>query len=77
MVRSQYHIGFFSNRWMIGALISSLFVQLMAIYFPPLQKILGTVRLGLIEWEVIAVVAFGVAIGGYVINRLFQKRSYE
>jgi len=49
----------------------------MAIYFPPLQKILGTVRLGLIEWEVIAVVAFGVAIGGYVINRLFQKRSYE
>jgi len=74
MVRSQYNIGFFSNRWMLGALMSSLFVQLMAIYFPPLQKILGTVRLGLIEWEVIAVVAFGVAIGGCLINRLFQKR---
>ncbi len=75
MVRSQYNIGFFSNRWIIGALVSSLFVQLMIIYLPPLQKIFGTVGLGLKEWGVIAIVAFGVGIGGYVINRIFRKRQ--
>ena len=75
MVRSQYHIGFFSNRWIIGALVSSLFVQLMVIYLPPLQKVFGTVGLGLEEWGVIVVVAFGVGMGGYVINRIFRKRQ--
>jgi Ca2+-transporting ATPase len=75
MVRAQYHIGFFSNRWIIGALVSSLFVQLMVIYLPPLQNIFGTVGLGLKEWGVIAVVTFGVGIGGYVINRIFRKRQ--
>jgi len=74
MVRAHYHIGFFSNRWIIGALASSLIVQLMVIYLPSLQKIFGTVSLGLKEWGVIAVVALGVGIGGYVINRIFQKR---
>lgn len=74
MVRSQYHIGFFSNRWIIGALASSLFVQLMVIYLSPLQKIFGTVGLGLKEWGVIAIVAIAVGVGGYVINRIFGKR---
>ena len=74
MVRSQYHIGFFSNRWIIGALASSLFIQLMVIYLPPLQKVFGTVGLGLNEWGVIAIVTLGVGIGGYVISRIFQKR---
>ncbi|MBI5274209.1 MAG: cation-translocating P-type ATPase [Chlamydiales bacterium] len=75
MVRSQYHIRFFSNRWIIGALVSSLFVQLMIVYLSPLQKVFGTVGLGLNEWGVIAVVALGVGISGYVINRIFQKRQ--
>ncbi|MBX9743792.1 MAG: cation-translocating P-type ATPase, partial [Chlamydiales bacterium] len=75
MVRSQYHIGFFSNRWIIGALMSSLVVQLMIVYLPPLQAVFGTVGLGLKEWGVIAIVAFGVGMGGYVINRIFRKRQ--
>ena len=77
MVRSQYHIGFFSNRWIIGALGSSLLVQLMVIYLPSLQKIFGTVGLGLKEWGVIVVVAFGVGIGGYLINRIFRQGGHE
>ncbi len=75
MVRSQYHIGFFSNKWIVGALVSSLLVQLMIVYLPPLQKVFGTVGLGLTEWGVIAIVAFGVGMGGYVINRIFRKRQ--
>ena len=62
MVRSQYHIGFFSNKWIVGALVSSLLVQLMIVYLPPLQKVFGTVGLGLTEWGVIAIVAFGVGM---------------
>ncbi|MBF8262875.1 MAG: pacL [Parachlamydiales bacterium] len=75
MVRAEYHIGFFSNRWMVGALLSSLAVQLMVIYLPFLQKIFGTVGLDVKEWGVIALVASGVGLCGYVIHRLFRKRQ--
>lgn len=74
MVRAQYHIGFFSNRWIIGALVSSLLVQLMIVYLPPLQNVFGTVGLGLKEWGVITLIACGVGVGGYVINRIFEKK---
>ncbi|MBI5345601.1 MAG: cation-translocating P-type ATPase [Chlamydiae bacterium] len=74
MVRSEYHIGFFSNRWIIGALVSSLLIHLSVIYFPPLQKVFGTVGLGLKEWGVIAIVAMGSGICGFVINRIFKPR---
>ncbi len=73
MVRSQYNIGFFSNRWILGALISSLLIQLTVVYLPPLQRVFGTVGLGVTEWGVIAAVTLSVGIGGYVINRLFRK----
>ena len=74
MVRSQYHIGFFSNRWILGALLSSFLVQLMVVYLPPLQKIFGTVALGLKEWGIIAFIALGVGMGAYVINRIFKHK---
>jgi len=75
MVRSQYNIGFFSNRWVIGALISSLLIQLIIVYLPPLQKIFGTVSLGIKEWGVIISVAAALAIIGQFINRMFRKKE--
>ncbi|MDN3506531.1 MAG: cation-translocating P-type ATPase [Simkaniaceae bacterium] len=73
MVRSQYHIKFLSNSWILGALASSLAIQLVAIYFPPLQRVLGTTPLGLVEWGVILVIASGIGILGGVVNRIFKS----
>ena len=48
----------FSNRYLTGAVIISFMFLLTAIYWPPLQKILSTQSLGLIEWIVIIAVTF-------------------
>lgn len=46
--------GLFSNRWLNAAVAFAFSIQLAAIYFPPLQKILKTVPLGLYEWSFVA-----------------------
>ncbi len=75
MVRSQYHIGLFSNPWLVAALASSFGLQLLVVYTPPFQKVFGTVSLGGAEWGVILVVAFGVWMMGSLINWLFTRRT--
>lgn len=73
MVRSQYHIGLFSNPWLVAALASSLGLQLLVIY-TPLRRIFGTVGLGIAEWGLIFVIAFMVWGIGSLINWLFQRK---
>ena len=56
-VRSEhypvYKIGFFSNKWMIYAVASSLLLLLAVIYLPFLQPIFNTVSLGWTEWQIV------------------------
>lgn len=73
MVRSQYNIGFFSNKWIIFALVSSLLLQIMFVYIPSLQKAFGTVALEGKDWGIIAIIAIGTALAGSLINRFFKK----
>lgn len=73
MVRSQYHIGLFSNRWLSVALLSSFLLQLMIIYTPFGQKVFGMVALGISEWMVILSMAFVVWVIGSSINRIFNR----
>jgi len=49
---SMFKIGFFSNRWMLWAVVSSLLLLLAVIYVPFLQSFFGTVSLGLRDWLV-------------------------
>jgi len=71
IIRRQYHIGFFSNGWLIAALISSLCLQLAVIYIPWLQVIFGTVPLGLNDWGCIG---FVVVIVGILANLALKRR---
>ncbi|MDP2638998.1 MAG: HAD-IC family P-type ATPase [Candidatus Azambacteria bacterium] len=48
----------FSNKYLNGAVVISFILLLFAVYFPPLQKILGTQALFLKEWGLI----FGLAV---------------
>ncbi len=75
MVRMPYHIGLFSNRWLIIALVGSLLLQIAVVYLPPLQKIFGTVSLGFIEWGVILGIAIIIFFLGSVINWLLSRNK--
>ncbi len=73
MVRSQYHIRFFSNPWLIIALIISFALQLIVIYTPLLQTIFRTTFLGVVEWGVILAVVIVVWTASRLIQAIFHK----
>jgi P-type Ca2+ transporter type 2C len=43
----------FRNRWLVASVVIGASVQIMAIYFEPLQNLFGTVGLGLTDWLLI------------------------
>ena len=50
----------FSNKWLFGAICLSLTIQLMVIYWSPLQDIFGTVPLLTIDWiKIISISSLG------------------
>lgn len=73
MIRRQYHLTFFSNPYLIGALASSFALQLIVLYIPSLQIVFGTVPLGWIEWGVILGISVVVFILGSFITKMFYK----
>lgn len=52
-VRSEYHLSFFSNRWLVGAFVTSFFVHLVILYTKLGNKLLQTVPLSLNNWLVV------------------------
>ncbi|MCP3684209.1 MAG: cation-translocating P-type ATPase [bacterium] len=47
----------FSNLWLLGAVCLSLTIQVIVIYWTPLQKIFGTVAISLSDWLMILVIS--------------------
>ncbi|KKQ49661.1 MAG: hypothetical protein US69_C0003G0016 [candidate division TM6 bacterium GW2011_GWF2_38_10] len=73
MVRSRYHIGFFSNAFLIGAISVSLGLQLCIMYIPALQGIFRMTALGFVEWGII----IGIAIGVLLLGKILENVSYR
>ena len=57
-----------SNRWALGAALLTLALQLIAVYFPPLARLLRVVPLGLNDWLVVAPLALLPAVIGQLIR---------
>ncbi|MEM4637514.1 MAG: cation-translocating P-type ATPase [Candidatus Woesearchaeota archaeon] len=65
-----------SNKWLALAILSSVSLQLAVIYIAPLQKIFGTVSIGLNDWIVILIVAsFGFIL--MEISKFFVKEHFK
>ncbi|MBI2107310.1 cation-translocating P-type ATPase [Candidatus Woesearchaeota archaeon] len=63
MIRSQYQLEMFSNKWLIGAVLSSFILQLIVIY-TPLRSYFDVVPLNLIDWVLILVaLAIFITVG--------------
>ncbi len=73
MIRKQYKLTLFSNPYLIWALASSFALQLLVVYVPSLQKVFGTVPLGLAEWGVMFGIAFILWWAGRFVTNLFYK----
>ena len=59
VVRSSSGVPFFSNVWLMLAVVTSFLLQMVVIY-GPLQRVFETVSLGLNDWGMISVTVFAV-----------------
>jgi len=73
MIRHQYRLTLFSNPYLIAALASSLILQLIVVYVPPLEVIFGTVPLRIEDWGVIGGIAFLLWWAGLFLTKRFYK----
>ncbi|MBU1120905.1 cation transporting ATPase C-terminal domain-containing protein, partial [Candidatus Micrarchaeota archaeon] len=64
----EYKVGAFSNKWLILAIGSSIFLQLIVLY-TPLNVFFNTVALGITEWAYI----IGVGIVLYLVSWVVGK----
>lgn len=56
--KSVFRRDIFSNLYLTGAVLLSLLLLFLGIYFPPLQRLLDTRALGPADWGLIAAIAF-------------------
>lgn len=52
----------FSNKWLVGAMIVVVLLQLLAVYHPAMQKILHTTSLEFSDWLIAIGIAFSIII---------------
>ncbi len=72
MIRSEYQLGFFSNKALILAAIGSILLQLSVIY-TPVAKYFKTVPLGVMEWLIISTAAILVISLYYIMDHYIKK----
>ena len=68
---------FFSNIYVLGGVLLSAILTIMIIYIAPLQKIFGTVSLGLHDWGLIFAVSFSIIFFIEIQKTLLQAEFKE
>ena len=76
MIRQQYNLGIFSNKWLIAGIIAGIFLQLIVLY-TPLDNIFGTVPIGIVEWSHIVLAAIIIFVIGYYLNIFIRNLTNE
>jgi cation-transporting ATPase F len=75
---SMFHVGVFSNLWVIFGSLTMTLLQLLFTYWPPMQKLFGSAAIGYDEWLLILSVAMSIhLIVGFekFVRRLFKSRN--
>jgi len=72
---SVFRIGFFTNRWMLLAVGSSLVLLLAVIYIPFFDPIFSTVPLDGLDWLVILPFALASSVAAELLKGILRRRS--
>ncbi|MBD3208833.1 cation-translocating P-type ATPase, partial [Candidatus Woesearchaeota archaeon] len=76
MIRSQYHTGFFSNKWLTMALAVVLVLQLLIIY-TPLRSIFHLAPLAWIDWVWIVMIGAAMFAIGKFASLLIRHATHQ
>jgi len=58
--RSFFKMGFFKNPYLLAAIVTSILLQIAAVYVPFMQRALGTAPLSLADWGLIVLVSSSI-----------------
>ncbi|MCO4846749.1 MAG: HAD-IC family P-type ATPase [Yoonia sp.] len=72
-----WHIGWFSNPFLLLALTATLGAQVAAVYWPPLQTLLHTTALGWAQWQVIGLMTLPLVIAPEIVKTIRLKRTHN
>jgi Ca2+-transporting ATPase len=73
MVRSQYKLSFFSNLYLIGAIILSVLLQVAVVYVPVMNIVFKTTALSPYHWGYMCAVMAAMFVIGTAITRLINR----
>jgi Ca2+-transporting ATPase len=71
-----FHLGFFKNLWLLGAILTGIALQMMVIYIPFMHRFFDTVPLKGFEWGI----AFLPGISIFIMEtsrKLFAPKLYS
>ncbi len=74
--KSVFQLGFFSNPYLFIAIVTSVLLQIAAVYVPFMQRMLGTVGLQTQDWGLIVLVASSIFIADEI-RKLIQRRAMQ
>jgi magnesium-transporting ATPase (P-type) len=75
--RSILQVPFFSNPYLIGAILLAQGLHITALYVPFLRRLLGTSPVSLLEWIYLFLLSFSVIITVEVYKAIVRKRFGE
>jgi Ca2+-transporting ATPase len=75
MIRSQYKLSFFSNLYLIGAIIISVLLQVGVVYMPVMNIVFKTTALSLHHWGYMVAVMAVIFIIGMIMARLLNRSN--
>jgi Ca2+-transporting ATPase len=70
-------VGLFSNPWLLAALVLTILVQVVAVYTPFFQSLLGTVALPLNDWILLVLVGAPLLLAGEAYKILTYRESVK
>jgi len=73
---TSWHLGLFSNRWLLLGISVALLLQIAAVYAPPFQTAFSTVPLELRDWGIVLAAGFGLFVIEEV-RKLFWPRLFS
>ncbi len=74
VIRSEYKLSFFSNWYLVAAVLSSLGLQIVVLY-TPLNKFFDVVPLQISDWLVIGGIALTLVFFNFMVKRLFFREK--
>jgi Ca2+-transporting ATPase len=76
MIRSAYHTGTFSNKWLLWAVVVSLGLQ-VAVVYTPLSTFFKIAALGGMHWVYIAIAIAGGYMVARVLTAVIRRHTLE